>query len=122
MPFEIQNMELTPKGFLFTFTQPVESKFAQDKKNWPFSRYFFEYRRAYGSPRSDEMPVEIKEISISEDGRQVEIELSELKAWHIHEVKIQNLISQTGEKFIQQLYCLHAQSTSRQHSTRSTTG
>jgi glucose/arabinose dehydrogenase len=97
MPFEIQNMELTPKGFLFTFTQPVESKFAQDKKNWPFSRYFFEYRRAYGSPRSDEMPVEIKEISISEDGRQVEIELSELKAWHIHEVKIQNLISQTGE-------------------------
>ena len=96
IPFEIRNMELSEKGFTFTFTQPVDKKSALQKENWPFKRYFFEYRQAYGSPRLDEMEVEISKIEISGDGKIVEIFLSELKPWHIHEVNIQNLKTQNG--------------------------
>ena len=95
-PFEIQNMELTKKGFKFTFTQPVDKKFALQKENWPFKRYFFEYRKDYGSPRSDEKSVAISKIEISGNGNIVELALSELTPWHIHEVNIQNIKAQNG--------------------------
>jgi hypothetical protein len=35
---------------------------------------------------------------VSQNEKVVEIELAELKPWHIHEVKIENLKSQTGEE------------------------
>ena len=97
IPFEIQNMELLEKGFKFTFTKPINRELAQNKEIWPFSRYYYEYREAYGSPRSDETKVDISSIKISKDSKVVEVELAELKAWHIHEVKIMNLTSQEGD-------------------------
>ena len=97
-PFEIQNMELQEKGFKFTFTKPVNREIAAKKETWPFSRYFYEYREAYGSPRSDETKVEISAIHISQDAKTIEVELAELKAWHIHEVTVQNLTSSSGDK------------------------
>ena len=75
IPFEIQNMELLEKGFKFTFTKPINRELAQNKENWPFSRYFYEYREAYGSPRSDETKVDISSIKISKDSKVVEVEL-----------------------------------------------
>jgi hypothetical protein len=97
-PFEIQNMELQEKGFKFTFTKPVNREIAAKKETWPFSRYFYEYREAYGSPRSDESKVDITAIHISKDAKTIEVELAELKAWHIHEVTVQNLSSSSGDK------------------------
>ena len=42
------------------------------------------------------MEVEISKIEISGDGKIVEISLSELQPWHIHEVNIQNLKTPKG--------------------------
>jgi len=95
-PFEAQTMKLTKTGFRFTFTQPVDKTIAGKKETWPFQRYFFEYTRTYGSPRHDEVPVAIEGIDISPDGRIVDLHLSELKAWHLHEVNIKDLKSATG--------------------------
>jgi hypothetical protein len=91
-------MELQEKGFKFTFTKPVNREIAAKKETWPFSRYFYEYREAYGSPRSDESKVDITAIHISKDAKTIEVELAELKAWHIHEVTVQNLSSSSGDK------------------------
>jgi hypothetical protein len=74
----------------------VDKKTALQKENWPFKRYFFEYRQAYGSPRSDEMTVEVSKIEISKDAKIVNVYLSELQPWHIHEVNIQNLKTKNG--------------------------
>ena len=89
-------MELTEDGFQFTFTQPVNREKAKKKETWPFFRYFFEYRKAYGSPRSAEEKVEVNNIHISKNAKVVKIRLTELKPWHIHEVNIQELTSQNG--------------------------
>ena len=91
-------MELQDKGFKFTFTKPVNRQIAAKKETWPFSRYFYEYREAYGSPRSDETKVGISAIHISKNAKIVEIELEELEAWHIHEVTVQKLFSANGEE------------------------
>lgn len=95
-PFEIQNMQLTENGFRFTFTEPVNRKIASKKETWPFKRYYFYYQESYGSPRVDEVPVDIKSIKVSPDAKTVEVQLAELKAWHIHEVEIQKLASASG--------------------------
>jgi hypothetical protein len=42
--------------------------------------------------------VEISAIHISQDAKTIEVELAELKAWHIHEVTVQNLTSSSGDK------------------------
>ena len=52
----------------------------------------------HGSPRSDETKVKISTIDISKDAKTIEVKLAELKAWHIHEVTVQNLTSSSGDK------------------------
>ena len=42
--------------------------------------------------------MEISAIHISKDAKTVEVELAEIKAWHIHEVTIQKLSSSGGEE------------------------
>jgi glucose/arabinose dehydrogenase len=95
-PFEAVSMKLTKKGFRFTFTKPVDSTIAEDVANWPFKRYYYKYHKSYGSPQVDVTPVKVDSIEISKDGKTVEVNLEELKAWHIHEVRIQNMKSADG--------------------------
>jgi glucose/arabinose dehydrogenase len=95
-PFEIGAMELTEKGFRFTFTEPVDKTTAARKETWPFKRYYYYYHRKYGSPQIDETPVGIDSIDISPDGKTVDLTLSELKAWHVHEVNVTGLKNATG--------------------------
>ena len=95
-PFEAISMKLTKTGFRFTFTKPVDSKVAAEVANWPFKRYYYKYHKTYGSPQMDVTPVEVESVEILEDGKMVDIHLKELKAWHIHEVKIKGLKSADG--------------------------
>lgn len=95
-PFEAISMKLTKTGFRFTFTKPVDSKVAAEVANWPFKRYYYKYHKTYGSPQMEVTPVEVESVEISEDGKMVDIHLKELKAWHIHEVKIKGLKSADG--------------------------
>ena len=95
-PFEVTTMELMKEGFRFRFTKPVDKGTARKKETWPFKRYYYQYTQKYGSPQHDVKPVEIDSIDISLDGRVVDVYLGELKAWHVHEVKIKGLKS--GDK------------------------
>jgi glucose/arabinose dehydrogenase len=95
-PFEVHTMTLTGSGFRFHFTEPVDKVIASKKETWPFKRYYYYYHRTYGSPRVDETPIEIDSIEISPDQKTVEVNLRELKAWHIHEVNIKGLTNSAG--------------------------
>lgn len=103
IPFEVQDVNLTKTGFRFTLTQPVDREIAAKKETWPFLRYYFQYTQSYGSPQTDETSVEIESVKISEDGTVVEVNLKELKAWHIHEVNIEGLKSEKGEELSNRL-------------------
>ncbi|MEN8783131.1 MAG: PQQ-dependent sugar dehydrogenase [Akkermansiaceae bacterium] len=96
VPFEVASMKLTKKGFRFMFTKPVDSKIAGEIANWPFKRYYYKYHKSYGSPQMDVAPVKVDSVEISKDGKSVNVNLEELKAWHIHEVKIKGLKSADG--------------------------
>lgn len=95
-PFEAVSMKLTKTGFRFKFTKPVDRKLAGDIANWPFKRYYYKYHKSYGSPQIDVSPVKVESVEISKNGKIVEVHLEQLKAWHIHEVKIKGLKSADG--------------------------
>ncbi len=98
IPFEVQNVALTRTGFRFTFTKSVDEESVTKFETWPFKRYYYEYHQSYGSPQMGETSVEVESVEISKDGRVVDVHLKELEAWHIHEVTIQNVSSQDGDK------------------------
>lgn len=106
LPFEVAAMELMEGGFRFRFTKPVDKTLAGKKETWPFKRYYYQYAQKYGSPRYDEVPVDIDSIDISPDGRVVDVYLSELKAWHVHEVTIEGLKS-SGEDLLTNNYLVY---------------
>lgn len=95
-PFEVRTMELMKEGFRFTFTQPIDRKLAAKKETWPFKRFYYYYQVGYGSPRIDETDVEVDFVDISPDGKTADVYLKELKAWHIHELKIKGLKNADG--------------------------
>lgn len=97
VPFEGQKMELTETGFRFTFTKPVNREIAEKPETWPFQRYYYQYHESYGSPQMEVTPIEVSSIRVSPDARVVELDLAELKAWHIHEVTVTDLPSADGD-------------------------
>ncbi|MDF1751943.1 MAG: CBM35 domain-containing protein [Verrucomicrobiales bacterium] len=97
-PFEVQDVKLTKTGFRYYFTKPVDREIAGRKETWSFLRYYFEYHESYGSAQMDESVVQVDSINISEDGKVVDVNLSELKAWYIHQLNINQLSSADGDK------------------------
>lgn len=106
LPFEVAAMELMEDGFRFRFTKPVDKTLAGKKETWPFKRYYYQYTQKYGSPRHEEVSLDIDAIDISPDGRVVDVYLSELKAWHVHEVTIEGLKS-SGEDLLTNNYLVY---------------
>jgi hypothetical protein len=53
VPFEFQNMELTPDGFDLTFTDPVDTASASNVDTYKMSTWRYIYQASYGSPEVD---------------------------------------------------------------------
>jgi glucose/arabinose dehydrogenase len=97
-PFDVYTMKLTKNGFRFTFTKPVNKAIAAKPETWPFKRYYYQYHEKYGSKQYDLKPVAVSNVKVSDDGKVVDVALTEVKAWHIHEVNINGLMAQDGQK------------------------
>jgi glucose/arabinose dehydrogenase len=104
-PFDILDMNLTDKGFRFTFTQPVDADLAKSAATWPCKRYWYRYHRAYGSKQYEVTDVAVAGVRVAADGLSVEVDLNELKAWNVHEFKINGLKAKDGTALANPLIC-----------------
>lgn len=118
-PVEIQTMRLTERGFALTFTTPMDVEQLSNPQNYHLQRFRYLYQSAYGSPRTDEEAVAVRDIQVSEDGRRVELALSELEPGFIYEMELENMASREGHPVANPLayYTLN-----RLHSGRTFTG
>ena len=96
VPMDVLHMNVTPQGFDFTFTRPVDTRAATNPANYHFQRYYYEYHQKYGSPQMDVAPVPIEDVHISEDGKKVSVTLSELKSGYVYDVQLDSLKSEEG--------------------------
>ena len=92
--FDIQNLNLTKKGFKVTFTKPVTSLNAEDLK---ITSYHYLYQRAYGSPRIDEKEIKISKIELSKDGLSASLTLDSLQANKVYDFTMNGVKSSSGE-------------------------
>ncbi len=96
MPMDVLRMNATPQGFKLTFTRPVDRSMAENASNYQFTHYYYAYHQEYGSPRMDEQTVAVKQVQISEDGKEVTLTLDKMTPGYVYDLQIGQLNSVEG--------------------------
>jgi hypothetical protein len=73
VPFEMQTVRVRPRGFRINFTTPVDPATADKPDSYRLEHYRYEYTGAYGSPELDRTAVKVTRVTVSADGRSVEL-------------------------------------------------
>lgn len=103
-PMDIHTMSITPTGFDLTFTQDIEKELSENTANYEVRRYRYQYHKKYGSPQMDLKDIPVKKASVSGDNK-VSIELAELDAGYIYELRMNNIKSNIGDTLRNTLIC-----------------
>jgi glucose/arabinose dehydrogenase len=100
MPFEIQKVNITPKGFKVTFTEPCDKKSLRDIHG---SAYWYAYNSGYGSQKIRTESFEKAPYNLSEDGRTLVIDTN-LSERLVFEFDLGKLKSKSGKSMVNQKF------------------
>ena len=81
MPAEITNVLATPEGFEVVLTVPAKKQGALDAR---IASWVYRDAPDYGSPELDEREEDIRQVSLSDDGKSVYLALDELNHKPVH--------------------------------------
>jgi cytochrome c551/c552 len=87
-PFEMKEVKSMPDGFEITFTKPADIKTLNLLDNYSGNSFIYKYFPVYGSPPIRKEELKIDGIKASPDGMSVRVVISNLKQYHIHELKL----------------------------------
>jgi glucose/arabinose dehydrogenase len=96
MPLEILEMRARPDGFELEFTRPVDRAVAQNLDNYSITGFTYKYHSEYGSPTIGQQEVPVRAAEVSPDGHTVRLRIDGLREGYIHELTIDDLISEEG--------------------------
>ncbi|RYU96558.1 hypothetical protein EWM59_06585 [Emticicia agri] len=102
---DIMAMNLTKTGFDLTFTLPLSEEAAIDLANYKFKRYYYEYHQAYGSKQFDVQDIPVKAVKLSADRKKVSIELADMKAGYVYELRTGDLKTNDDKYLFNNLIC-----------------
>ncbi len=97
VPMDILEMRLTKTGFELVFTKPVDRESAGGPSAYSLTHYYYRYHRTYGSPKTDVTAVRIDNVSISDDGLRVELEIESLVPRRVYELRPSGILAADGE-------------------------
>ena len=100
MPFEIERVRITPKGFRIEFTKPVDRATGESIDSYRVSTFTHIYHGGYGGPEVDQTEPAVTSVALSDDGMEAVIELSEWSLGHVHELDLEPIRSQDGEELL----------------------
>jgi mono/diheme cytochrome c family protein len=92
---EMQEVSLTERGFRIRFTEPMDPA-SLTAAGFRISRFRFYYHVEYGSPWIDEAELPVEAVRVSEDRRQVELDLAGLAAGFVYEIEVPDLRTSSG--------------------------
>jgi len=95
-PFEILDIKLTGTGFNITFTEDLDQT-QIDRYTLRVQRFYYPYRRDYGSPKTDIEEVEIQSVNLLVDRRTLAVKVP-LVAGKVYEFDINRLRSMSGRR------------------------
>lgn len=108
---DIQTMKLTPNGFEFTFTKPMDAKTVTQIANYHVRHYRYPYqKKPFNEPidfsnQEDIQKVTIQKIRLSDDKKTVIVELPLLRKGYVYEFKLEGIRSQDGSLLKNNLIC-----------------
>ncbi len=92
---EMQDVSLTERGFRIRFTESMDPA-TLTAAGFRISRFRFYYHVEYGSPWIDEAELPVGALRVSEDRRQVELDLAGLAAGFVYEIDVAGLRTAAG--------------------------
>lgn len=99
-PFEIKDIKVQKGGFVLSFTQPLNEASVNKLKSYALRSYINKYQHQYGSPIIELKNLPIKSIRISDDKKQISMELDGMRRYFIHELKFPGLQSASGDNLL----------------------
>ena len=96
VPMEIKEMQARPDGFELVFTHPVDPKVAADTARYSMQTFTYIYQADYGSPEVDPTKATVKAAAVSDDGLRVRLTIDGLQIGHVHELKLDGVVSVEG--------------------------
>jgi hypothetical protein len=103
MPLDVLGLHLTPTGFEFTFTRPLDAASALRPEAFGGRRYYYLYQEDYGSPRVDIHPLRVSHLALSPDGCRVSLDVEALQAGYIYEFDLNGLKAADGTPLLHPL-------------------
>lgn len=98
--FEMKDIHALPDGFEIEFTLPVDASALKNAMNYSVNSFTYKYHHIYGSPVIQNQVRKIKGIIPSADGKKVKLVMDSLIEGHIHEIRIQNLVSTNSKSLL----------------------
>ena len=96
VPFEIQDVKLTKQGFKVTFTKEVDPAFVK-LENLRVTQWWYEYSRAYGSPKVGEKESTINSVKLQEDGKTLLIKMP-LQKEQVYCLDLSQILDKSGSR------------------------
>ena len=96
-PFEVQEINIRPDGFLLKFTKPIDASIAAQPASYEITTYTHIYAGFYGSPEVDQTTAKVTKARVAEDRRSVRLFLEKIEPGHIHDFRLPKLRSADGE-------------------------
>ncbi|MEX0599428.1 MAG: sulfocyanin-like copper-binding protein [Rhodothermales bacterium] len=92
-PFEVATVEARPDGFELGFTLPVDSATASDPSSYDVTSFIYKYHHSYGSPPIQQENLNVRAVSVAEDGLSARLAVEGLRKSFIHEIKMEGVRS-----------------------------
>jgi hypothetical protein len=100
MPFEMQEINIRPKGFRITFTEALDPAIAAKPETYVISTYTHVFTAGYGSPEVDHTSATVSRAEVADDGMSVRIYLDAFQEGHIHDFDLAAMRSATGKPLV----------------------
>ncbi len=100
MPFEIERITITPKGFRVAFTKQVDSKTGSNPASYVLSTFTHEYHAGYGGPEIDHTTPKVQSVVLAPDGLSATLVLDTMTKGHVHAFDLAALRSRDSEELL----------------------
>lgn len=98
MPMAIKDVKIQSNGFKVSFTESIADTITLTSNNITGEHFTYIHQSGYGSPEIDKGEIIVNEITMSEDRKTITLVLNELYKGHVHEIKMNGIVSKTGQE------------------------
>jgi hypothetical protein len=100
VPFEVQEIKITPEGFALHFTKPVDPQIAARPATYQVKTYTHNFSAGYGSPEVDHTSPVVTRAEVSADGKLVRLSVKGVQESHIHDFDLSALRGKGGQPLL----------------------